>query len=210
MNTGPLIALGLVFLLLLGGALRAAFGYWMVRRDANDEWQAFAKTNSKEARRTNQQQFVQAYTRAHNPRGLAYGTAALALAALVTPLAVMALTFIYANVIVQTPDEAAPIATTLAQEVRQQLRRDGPLVYSFFLFFGLIGSWGGVAYVVARLYHRDGVSSLGDELRTVRGDAPLPMGKPARKRPKWSPLVRSGEDLVLGEEYGKPTPTKED
>ncbi|VAW00250.1 hypothetical protein MNBD_ALPHA06-1184 [hydrothermal vent metagenome] len=197
MNTGPLIAMGLILALLASGAIRSIFGYWLVRRDAKQEWKLFQRSNAKEAFRTDEQQFIAAYCRAHSPRGLAYSTSALAVAVLVTPLAVMLLTWLYANGIVQEVDPNAPPATTVAEEVRRQFRSDGPLVYSFFLFFGLIGSWGAVAYVTARLYHRDGRFEMDEELREIRGDAPLPKGKAGRKRPKWSPLVQTNDGLAL-------------
>jgi hypothetical protein len=197
MNTGPIVALGLVALMLLVGAIRSVYGYWSVRRDAGNEWEKIRLDQRKAAARTSEQQFLTAYKKAHSPRGLAYSTAALALAVLVTPLAVMVLTFLYAHVIVQPVDPDAPLATTVAEQVKQQFRRDGPLVYAFFLFFGLIASWGGIAYLVARRYHRDGGFGLDDELREIRGDAPLPTAKPGRKRPSWSPLVKTDKGLIL-------------
>lgn len=198
MNTGPIIALTIVALLLVFGAIRAAYGYWVVRRDAADEWDVFCRQNNSQAKKTSRDQFISAYKQAHNPRGLAYSVAALGLGVLVTPLAVMALTFFYANVIVQEFDPNAAPAQTVAEEVRRQFRRDGPLIYSFFLFFGLIASWGGVAWLVARWYHRSDDIEFGDNLRSVRGDAPLAKVKAVRKRPKWSPLVQSDAGLVLG------------
>ncbi len=204
MNTGPMIALGLIFLILVAGIIRTLVSYWVVRRDATEEWLAFQTNSPKQAQKTNEEQFVQAYTRAHSPRGLAFATGALAIAALITPLAVMALTFIYANVIVQEVDPNAPIATSIAEEVRRQLRTDGPLVYSFFLFFGLIGSWGGVAYITARLYYREDEAGPESHLRKIRGDAPLPTGKVGRKRPSWSPLVRGEAGLTLDKNRSKP------
>ncbi|PHR63178.1 MAG: hypothetical protein COA47_00760 [Robiginitomaculum sp.] len=209
MNTGPMIALGLIALILIVGIIRTLVGYWVVHRDAAEEWLVFQTNNSKQADKTSEEQFTQAYTRAHSPRGLAFATGALAVAALVTPLAVMALTFIYANVIVQEVDPNAPIATTIAEEVRRQLRTDGPLVYSFFLFFGLIGSWGGVAYVTARLFYRDDTAPIEENLRKIRGDAPLSTGKAGRKRPSWSPLVRGDAGLTLDKNLSKPKKGKE-
>ncbi|MBL4617227.1 MAG: hypothetical protein JKY46_05985 [Robiginitomaculum sp.] len=199
MNTGPIIAMILVALALLAGTVRTVYGYWSVRRDADDEWQDFKRLSPKQAKKTTQQKFVTTYRLAHNPRGLAYSTGALALAVLVTPLAVMILTYFYSVVIVQEIDPNRLPSETLAEEIRRQFRRDGPLVYSFFIFFGLISSWGAVAWVMAWFYHKTDDDEFDESLRITRGEKPLGKIKLKRKRPSWSPLVQTGEGLSLNE-----------
>jgi len=198
MNTGPLIALTLIILIFFGGVIRAAFGYWVVRKDAENEWESLCQHYPKQAKKTTREKFTSTYRSTHNPRGLAYCTAALAIAALATPLAVMMLSLFYDQFIVQEFDPNAPAATTVAEEVRRQFHRDGPLVYSFFIFFGLIASWGAVAYFTARLYHAKANLSGNDDLRELHGLAPLEPKQPVRKRPKWSPLVKTDDGLTLG------------
>ena len=197
MNTGPIIAMILVALILVAGTARTIYGYWVVRRDAEDEWGDFKRLSPKQAKKTNKQKFVATYRLAHNPRGLAYSTGALALAVLVTPLAVMVLTYFYSAVIVQEIDPNRLPSETLAEEIRRQFRRDGPLVYSFFIFFGLIGSWGAVAWVMAWFYHRGDDDEFDESLRITRGEKPLGKIKLKRKRPSWSPLVQTDDGLLL-------------
>ncbi len=205
MNTGPLIASGLIILIFCVGVARVFFGYWVVRRDADEEWETFCQQNPKQAKKTTQEKFTNTYRLTHNPRGLAYSTAALAAAALITPISVMLLTLFYDQVIVQEFDPNAPAASTVAEEVRRQFRRDGPLVYSFFIFFGLIASWGAVAYVTARMFHAKDRLASHDDLREIQGLPPLESIEPVRKRPKWSPLVKGKDGLVLSKNHKSPS-----
>lgn len=210
MNTGPIIAMILVALVIVIGTVRTVYGYWVVRRDADDEWQDFIRLSPKQAKKTNRQKFVATYRLAHNPRGLAYSTGALALAVLVTPLAVMLLTYFYSMVIVQEIDPNRLPSETLAEEIRRQFRRDGPLVYSFFIFFGLIGSWGTVAWVMARFYHKTDDGEFDESLRITRGEKPLGEIKLKRKRPKWSPLVQTNDGLLLSKTGKRPVQAEEE
>ncbi len=201
MNTGPLIALALMALLFAAAVLRAVLGYRAVYRDAHAEWPAFQSGRPDLAEGMTEQGFVRAFVRAHGPRPALYGAVMLVLAALLTPLIVVMLTTLY-SLLIATPSNPAD-GSALVQGVQHQFRRDGPLVYAFFMFFGLIASWGLVAFLVARRYHSRRPGSLDDELRLERGDEPLPTAPKARPRPKWSPLVQTKDGLRLPEHAEK-------
>ncbi len=195
MNTGPIIALLFMFALFVLAMARVGWGYYAVRRDAREEWPLFSLTKAGQAKDMNEARFVDAYVRAHGPRGLLYAAITLLAALLVTPLAVMLLTGFYAAFIAQ-PDAAKAASSSFSGAVSSQLRLDGPLVYAFFLFFGLIASWGLTAFAIAWRFHRKRPGDLDDELQGLPdSDAPLPPR--ARPRPKWSPLVRTKDGLKL-------------
>jgi len=195
MNTGPLIALALMALLFVVAALRAILGYRAVYRDAHAEWPAFQAGRPDLAKGLDRQGFIRAFVRAYGPRAALYSAVLLVLAAVLTPLFMLVLTWLY-SVLIADPSQAAG-GSDLAHEVHRQFRTDGPLVYAFFMFFGLIASWGLVAFLVARRYHGRRPGSLDDELHLERGDAPLPDARPSRSRPKWSPLVHTRDGLRL-------------
>jgi len=197
MNIGPLIAIVLFALLFVVAALRAAFGYWWVRREADEEWPDFKNNQPEMAAKLSKEQYVQAYIRVHGPRGALYGAVMLLAAAILTPAIMLMLTALYGVLIAQPITPAGTASTNLAGEVSRQFRLDGPLVYAFFLFFGLIASWGGVAFVVAHRFHRHRPGSLEDELRLARGEGELPDAPAPRQRPKWSPLVQTDDGLKM-------------
>lgn len=197
MNTGPLIAITLFALLFVVAALRAALGYRMVNRDAREEWQDCQKNQPQRIKGLNEDQYVQAYVRAHGPRGALYSAVMLIAAAVLTPAIMLMLTALYGVLIAQPITPAGAASANLAGEVSRQFRLDGPLVYAFFLFFGLIASWAGVAFVVAHRFHRNRPGSLEDELRLARGEGELPDAPTQRQRPKWSPLVQTEDGLKM-------------
>jgi len=197
MNTGPLIAIALFALLFVVTALRAALGYRTVNRDAREEWPDCKKNQPQLTKGLSEDQYVQAYVRAHGPRGALYGAVMLITAAILTPAIMLMLTALYGILIAEPVTTAGAASANLAGEVGRQFRLDGPLVYAFFLFFGLIASWGGVAFVVAQRFHRNRPGSLEDELRIARGEGELPDAPKQRQRPKWSPLVQTEGGLKL-------------
>ncbi len=207
MDRGPLIALALMALLFAVAVLRAVLGYRAVYQDAHAEWPAFQTQRPDLAKGMDKQGFVRAFVRAHGPRPALYSAIMLVLAAVLTPLIVMVLTTLY-SMLIATPSNPAD-GSALVQGVQHQFRRDGPLVYAFFMFFGLIASWGLVAFVVARFYHSHRPGSLEDEVRHERGDAPLPAAPKARPRPKWSPLVQTKDGLRLPQHANKEAANKE-
>ncbi len=208
MNTGPLIAIALFVLLFVVTALRAALGYRTVHRDAREEWPDCQKNRPKLIKGLSEDQYVQAYVRAHGPRGALYGAVMLIVAAVLTPVIMLMLTALYGFLIAEPVTTAGGASADLAGEVSRQFRLDGPLVYAFFLFFGLIASWGGVAFVVAHRFHRYRPGSLEDELRIERGEGDLPDAPTQRQRPKWSPLVQTEDGLKMPEK-ANPTPDKD-
>lgn len=208
MNTGPLIAIALFVLLFVVTALRAALGYRVVHRDAREEWPDCQKNQPGLVKGLNEEQYVQAYVRAHGPRGALYGAVMLIAAAVLTPVIMLMLTALYGFLIAEPVTTTSAASAGLAGEVSRQFRLDGPLVYAFFLFFGLIASWGGVAFVVAHRFHRNRPGSLEDELRLARGEGDLPDAPKQRPRPKWSPLVQTEDGLKLPEKTN-PNPDKD-
>jgi len=197
MNTGPIIAIALFVLLFIAAALRAAFGYRLVHREAREEWPDYKKNRPRHAKGLSEEKYVQAYVRAHGPRGPLYGAVMLIAAAVLTPAIMLMLTALYGFLIAEPVSGSGMTAADLAGEVGRQFRLDGPLVYAFFLFFGLIASWGGVAFVVAHRFHRNRPGSLEDELRLARGEGDLPDAPIQRQRPKWSPLVQTDDGLKM-------------
>ncbi len=197
MNTGPLIAIILFILLFLLASLRAGLGYLQVRRDAKEEWPDFQKVWPKRASGLSAEQFENAYVRAHGPRAPLYGAVMLLIAAVLTPVIMLLLTALYGFFIAEPINATGGPANGLASEVSRQFRLDGPLVYAFFLFFGLIASWGLVAFAVAHRFHRNRPGSLEDELRVERGEGELPEVEVKRPRPKWSPLVQTDDGLQM-------------
>ncbi len=199
MNTGPLIAIVFIGLVLVLAALRAGLGYRQVRRDADEEWPDFKKTRPDLAKGLSDEAFTSAYVRAHGPRGALYGAIMLVAAVVLTPVIMLMLTGFYGVFIADSSGGTGLNGVNLTNEVRRQFQLDGPLVYAFFLFFGLIASWGAIAFIVARRFHRGRPGSLDDEIRSARGDATLPDAPLARPRPKWSPLVQTDGGLKLPE-----------
>lgn len=190
-------------LLLTLAALRSFFGYKAVYRDAVEEWPSFRLTHKDLVKDINAEQFKKAYARAHGPRGPLYGAVTLLAAAIFTPLFMVVVTGLYQVFVAQPAQIGGGSGMDLADEVRKQFRRDGPLVYSFFLFFGLIASWGAVAFIIAKRFHGNRPGSLEDEIRAVRGDEALPDAPVRRSRPKWSPLVKTDDGLKLPDAHNK-------
>jgi uncharacterized membrane protein YdbT with pleckstrin-like domain len=203
MNTGPIIAIAFFVLLLLLVILRAVWGYVQVSKDAHEEWPDYKKNMPRHAKGINGERFHRAYMRAHAPRGAAYGAVMLVAAAMLTPFIMLILTGLYDVLIAQPFDSSRVTRASFDGEVGRQFRLDGPLVYAFFLFFGLIASWGVIAFTVAHRFHKNRPGSLEDELRIERGDAPLPDAPGGRARPKWSPLVKTEDGLKLPEATNK-------
>lgn len=199
MNTGPLIAIFLFILLFVLIALRAGLGYLNVRKDAREEWPLFKEARKDLTKGVNAEQFESAYVRTHGPRGALYGAVMLVTAAVLTPVIMLILTALYGILIAEPVTGTGVSSSDLAGEVGRQFRLDGPLVYAFFLFFGLIASWGLVAFFVAQRFHRLRPGSLEDELRVERGEGELPDVEVKRARPKWSPLVKTNDGLKLPE-----------
>lgn len=203
MNTGPLIAILLFVLLFVLVALRAGLGYLNVRKDAREEWPEFKLARKDLTKGVNAEQFQSAYVRAHGPRGALYGAGMLVVAAVLTPVIMLILTGLYEVLIAEPVTGSGMKPSDLAGEVGRQFRMDGPLVYAFFLFFGLIASWGLVAFFVAQRFHRLRPGSLEDELRVERGEGALPDVALKRVRPKWSPLVQTNDGLKLPDQAKK-------
>ena len=203
MNTGPLIAILLFVLLFVLVALRAGLGYLSVRKDAREEWPVFKRDRKAQTKGLSAEQFENAYVRAHGPRGALYGAVMLVVAAVLTPVIMLILTGLYGVLIAEPVTGSGMRPADLTGEVGRQFRMDGPLVYAFFLFFGLIASWGVVAFFVAKRFHRLRPGSLEDELRVERGEGELPDVEVKRARPKWSPLVQTDDGLKMPDQAKK-------
>lgn len=211
-DRGPQVALLFFAFLLLAGFIRVIFAFWRVSRDARLEWPVFERLQPQRAARISETQFRKAYVKAHGPHGLAVALTVILLVAAITPFAMMLLTFLYHKFVIIPEGTQVPDPKNLAEEFRQQLNRDGPLVRSFFLFFGLLFSWSVVAFLVASLYHRWVGEGKDREWRAIRGldgseirgskDAPAYWKKKKRTRPKWSPLVETDDgELALPDNY---------
>lgn len=213
-DRGPQMALLFFVLLLVAGTVRVVFAFWRVARDAGTEWPVFQHMQPGRASRVTEAEFRAAYIKAHGPHGLAVAIIAIMLAAAITPLAMMLLNFFYHKFVIIPEGTDLPPPQTITEEFQRQLRRDGPIVRSFFLFFGLLASWSVMAYLLASFYHRWVGEGKDREWRHIRGldgseslgSADMPAWRkqknPKRKRPRWSPLVETDEgDLALPDNY---------
>lgn len=144
-----------VWALILMGAIasifaaRALIGWQQVRRDARTDYD-YKQANGMVPDTMDRETYEQIYRRVYNPRGPVHVAGAMLAILVVTPIAMLvfeaALNFIY----------------NLSGQNR--VIEPGYLVWQFFLFFGMIAVWVGIAYLAARRYHRTEPGSLQFEM----------------------------------------------
>jgi hypothetical protein len=139
---------------LIGGiyGLRAWLGYRNVARDAASDYD-YKHPQGMIPAGLSRAQYEAIYRRVHAPRAPGYIAVTVLGLLIATPIAMIlleqGLNFIY-NVSGQ-PRSIEP----------------GYLVWQFFLFFGVIATWVGVAYLAARRYHRLTPGNLQSEIDDV-------------------------------------------
>jgi len=141
-------------LVLMGGialffSLRAFLGWQQVRKDARADYD-YKRANGMVPDVMARETYEQIYRRVYNPRGPLHVAGAMVVILIATPIAMIGfeagLNFIY----------------NLSGQSRNI--EPGFLVWQFFLFFGIIAVWVGIAYLAARRYHRKAPGSLQFEM----------------------------------------------
>lgn len=138
-------------------ALRAFFGWQQVRRDAQADFE-YKKSNGMVDDTINRETYEQIYRRVYGPRGPLHVAGAMLAILIATPIAMKGF------------EAGLDLMYNLSGQSR--VIEPGYLVWQFFLFFGMIAVWVGIAYLAARRYHRTATGSLQFELdRHLYGDA---------------------------------------
>ncbi len=147
---------GPVALAALAFTIRAGIGWTGLTREAEEDFR-YRSSNGMLPAGINQDQFVAAYRRVNGPRTSTYAAIALWGALLATPL-IAKIMEVLLDLLWQTSG-------------RSRVFEPGYLVWAFFIFFGLMGSWALISFLVARRYHARTPARLEDELR-ARSDHP--------------------------------------
>lgn len=143
---------GPVALVALAFTLRAVIGWAGLGREAENDFE-YRSEHSMIPGDIDRAVFVTTYRRVNGPRASTYAAAALWGVLLATPI-------------------IAKILEVLLELVwqlsgRSRVFEPGYLVWAFFIFFGLMGAWAAIAYMVARRYHARTPGRLDDELRSL-------------------------------------------
>lgn len=120
-------------------ALRAAYGYYNVARDAQADYE-YKHPQGMIDERLTKDQYLRVYKRVYNPRNLAYIAGAIFAIFIITPISMVIFEFIY-NIIYNLSGQSRVI-------------EPGFLVWQFFIFFFIIVNCAAIAYFIARQYHR--------------------------------------------------------
>ena len=132
--------------------LRAVTGYRGLSDEAKQEYQ-FRREDGLMSDAVSETQFVEAYRRAHGPRGAVYFALTLVFVAVMTWPLLVAMEWGYEYLWRWSgqPREFEP----------------GYLVWQFMLFGGLITGWALSAFLGARAYYRGVTGSLDDEIAKI-------------------------------------------
>ena len=136
-------ALALIFF------LRALLAWAQVGRDAKADYD-YKHANDMVPDAVDRDAYEKIYRRVYGPRGPLHVAVAMASILLITPLAMAGL------------EAGLNLIYNLSGQSR--VIEPGFLVWHFFLFFGMIAVWVGIAYLAARRYHRKAPGSLQFEL----------------------------------------------
>ena len=142
-------ALVLIGVIALAFGVRTLLAWHQVRRDAQTDFD-YKKSNGMIDDSINRETYEQIYRRVYGPRGPLHVAAAMLAILIVTPIAMLGLE-VGLNFIYNLSGQSRVI-------------EPGFLVWHFFLFFGMIAVWVGIAYLAARQYHRTAPGSLQFEL----------------------------------------------
>ena len=122
----------------LSYAVRALIGFRGVAKDAAEDYD-YKQSNKMLDGRLSQEGYISVFKRLHSPRRPAYiATAIFTILILTWPI--MAVLSVLLEWLYQFTD-------------RNRVFEPGFLVWQFCIFFGMIFSWTGVAYFMARRYH---------------------------------------------------------
>jgi hypothetical protein len=142
---------GPVALVALAFSLRAVIGWLGLSREAQSDFD-YRMQNGMIPADIDQTFFVETYRRVNGPRTATYAAVALWAALLATPIIAKIL----------------EVLLNLLWQLSGQSRvfEPGYLVWAFFIFFGLIGAWAAIAFLVARRFHARTPGRLEDELKS--------------------------------------------
>ena len=129
--------------------LRAFLAWQSVRRDAAADY-AYKRKNGMVPDAISREDYEAIYRRVYAPRGPIHVAGAMLAILLVTPIAMLGFEF------------SLDLIYNLSGQSR--VIEPGFLVWQFFLFFGMIAVWVGIAYLAARRYHRTAPGTLQYEL----------------------------------------------
>lgn len=142
-------ALTLLATIALVFAFRSWWGARRVRADAQADY-AYKLKNDMIPTGLDQASYEQLYRRVYGPRAQFYIFIGVVGILLVTPIAMIVL------------EQGLNLIYNLSGQNR--VIEPGFLVWQFFIFFGVLGTWVGVAYIVARQFHRNAPGSLQYEI----------------------------------------------
>lgn len=147
---------GPVALVALLLSVRALIGWAGLSGEARDDFD-YRRQNGMISDAIDQDRFVKTYRRVNGPRASSYAALALWAVLLATPVIAKIL-----EVLLELLWQATG---------RSRVFEPGYLVWAFFIFFGLMGAWAGIAYLVARRYHARAPGRLEDALAALSGGA---------------------------------------
>lgn len=140
---------GPIALVALTYTVRAVIGWAGLSAEAAEDF-AYRRNNQMIAETVDQAQFVAAYRRVNSPRASTYIAATLWSVLLATPLIAKIMEFLL-DLLWQASGQS-------------RVFEPGYLVWAFFIFFGLMGSWAAICFLSARRYHARVPGRLEDEL----------------------------------------------
>lgn len=142
-------ALVLMAVLALVFGIRAFMAWHSVRSDARADYE-YKRSNGMVPDALDRETYEAIYQRVYSPRGPIHVAAAMLAILCVTPVA-MYIFEAFLNLIYNLSGQSRVI-------------EPGYLVWQFFLFFGMIAVWVGIAYLAARRYHSKAPGSLQFEM----------------------------------------------
>ena len=150
-------ALVLMAVLALIFGIRAFWGWRNVCSDAHADYE-YKRANGMVPDAIERETYERIYRRVYGPRGPLHVAGAMLAILIATPIAMLGF------------EAGLNLIYNLSGQSR--VIEPGYLVWQFFLFFGMIAVWVGIAYLAARRYHRTAPGSLQFEMdRHLYGDA---------------------------------------
>lgn len=150
-------ALVLMGVLALIFGARTFLGWQQVRNDARADYD-YKRANGMVPDAMDRESYEHIYRRVYGPRGPLHVAGAMIAILIATPLAMIGF------------EAGLNLIYNLSGQSR--VIEPGYLVWQFFLFFGMIAVWVGIAYLAARRYHRTAPGSLQFEMdQHLYGDA---------------------------------------
>lgn len=140
---------GPVALTALGFTIRAVIGWSVLSREAGEDFD-YRSAHDMVPAGVDRARFMQVYRRVNAPRTSTYAAATLWGVLLATPIIAKIMEFL--------------LEMLWQASGRSRVFEPGYLVWAFFIFFGLFGTWAAIAYIAARRYHRHAPGRLMDEL----------------------------------------------